>query len=109
MLDTKKNATIFLRDAKMLVETFSTCSDDMHEPDESGWDEKPVLRGGRMDNACGTQSNKGLLQSLDAGCAEAHLQMKNQDGPELLINLANLIALARIGAEAVIRKNKMAA
>jgi|TARA_R110000824_G_scaffold163428_1_gene339176 hypothetical protein len=91
----------FENEAHELLFTTADGRPDFHEPGEQGWERKPKLRGGRVDNAGGTMSNNLLVSYEQDRCAESHLEMKNDDGRVLLINVANLLALARIGATVV--------
>ena len=91
----------FEDDANELLFATADGRPDFHEPDEQGWTRKPKLRGRYVDNACGTMSNNLLIDYEQKRCAESHLEMKNEDGRVLLINMANLLALARIGATTV--------
>jgi hypothetical protein len=94
---------VHVRDAHTLLRTLQSSRPDFHEPDEQGWCEMPRLRGRYVDNAFGTLTSDGLARMENGtNCAESHLEMVNEDGTVLLINLANLISLARIGATAVI-------
>ena len=91
------------QDAEYILRTLQSSPYNFHEPDQEGWCEIPRLRGRYIDNACGTLTSEGLAEMEKDNCAESHLEMINEDGSILLINLANLIALAKIGATAVMR------
>ena len=68
---------------KKLQDFTKDCRPDMHEPDEQGI--FAFCIGERLDNAMG-----------DTGeCGEMIVILRNDDGGELKINLADLIALAR--------------
>ena len=64
------------------------CRFDMHEPDEQGISAEVV--GDHLDNAMG-----GYIGD-DQACQEFVVILKNEDNEELKVNLADLIALARL-------------
>jgi uncharacterized protein YllA (UPF0747 family) len=76
---TKWESNMFKKDLKNLLEFTKDCSDNMHEPDNSGI----------------TADIKGFVLDNAGGDAELAVVLKNNDNVKLQLNLANLIALAR--------------
>jgi hypothetical protein len=84
--------------AQQLLDFTADCRDDMHEPDEQGF-KRVSLVGDHLDNAFGNTIIVGAI----TGCYQEYVLIIERDTEEhgkvtLPINLANLIALARIGA-----------
>lgn len=69
------------------------CRLDMHEPDEQGI--IATVIGTKLDNAMGTSIRE---DALTRGYQEMVLVL-SKEGRQLRVNLADLIALARIGAK----------
>lgn len=67
------------------------CRIDMHEPDEQGIE--CILVGDHLDNACGEHID---IDAIQRHYQEYVLCLKNDKGQSFQINLADLIALARM-------------
>jgi hypothetical protein len=75
--------------ANRLLEVTKNCRDDMHEPDEQGI--TAIVTGYNLDNAMGDNPINN--------CGEFTVAIVQDDGRKEWFNLADLIALARIGAK----------
>ena len=73
-----------------LLRVTRECRPDMHEPDEQGV--KAVVTGNHLDNAMG--------DSVAGSCGEFVVTIHRDGSKSESFNLASLIALARIGADA---------
>lgn len=81
---------------KALKEFTSECREDMHEPDEQGISARVI--GDHLDNAMGNTINYTKVGILGEGSLthqEYIVVLDSKDKGSLLINLADLIALAR--------------
>lgn len=86
-----KNEAVLRETAVELLKVTRGCRPDMHEPDEQ--DVTAIVRGRVFDNA-GT--DKEIVVSFRKGVEDS--------GCTASINLATLVALARIGAQALLDK-----
>ena len=84
----------FQRIAKTLLEATKDCRESMHEPDEQ--DLTVAFSGGEFDNAGTDNEVHVILRKGDF----------SSDQTETSLNLASLIALARLGARKVIEMNE---
>ena len=77
-----------------------SCRDDMHEPDEQGI--SAVVLGNLLDNAMGDYPEVIKRSYADDGPSpfmEYVVCLKDEEGDQMWINLATLIALARKAKE----------
>jgi hypothetical protein len=84
--------------AKRLLNVTIDCKEDMHEPDENGVSAK--VFGNHLDNAMGDDP--------ETNCKEYTVEIL-RDAEELekeYFNLADLIALARVGAIYILNENE---
>lgn len=91
---------IFKRLSKKLLGFTKSCREDMHEPDEQGISARVV--GSKLDNAFGECIREDAITD---GWQEFVVILENKDYEQLQINLASLIALARVGGESLILKD----
>lgn len=77
-----------------LLQITSGCRDDMHEPDEQGVTAHVV--GYTLDNAMGDDLH---IKAIEEGWQEIVVLITKDQNTTVTLNLASLIALARIGAE----------
>jgi hypothetical protein len=90
-----------VRNAKRLLEYTKECRDDMHEPDEQGI--SAIVLGTKLDNAFG---DRIVLDPLEKGYQEIVVILENFDYKIERFNLASLIAMARIGAQTILKEEK---
>lgn len=90
--------------AKKLLPVTNGCRNTMHEPDEQTV--SAIVVGTHLDNACGDWLN---ITQLMNGTQEIVVILHREE-PEyhLSFNLADLIALARIGANEIIKQSEHA-
>ena len=82
---------------KNLLKVTEECRDDMHEPDEQGLSARVV--GYELDNAMGSSVT---ADAIIGGYQELVVVLNIRD-EEHLFNLADIIALARIGASSKVK------
>lgn len=81
--------------ARNLLVATEGCREDMHEPDEQGISARVI--GNVLNNSCGTYlGGDPVMQELLV------ILLKNEHG--VYFNLADLIALARIGARELLKQ-----
>lgn len=84
--------------AKALLEFTSECRPDMHEPDEQGF-KTVTLVGDHLDNAFGEYIDPdAVIRKF-----QEYVLLIRKHEKALPINLATLIAFARIGAEHIVK------
>lgn len=88
--------------AQQLLSLTEGCRDDMHEPDEQGF-RRVSLVGDHLDNACGnTITTDAITKRYQEYVLVIERDTDEHGAQALPINLANLIALARIGAKTLV-------
>jgi hypothetical protein len=85
------------KEGNMLLRITADCRDDMHEPDEQGL--RASVRGRVFDNAGFDTEKHVVLTRKEPGDPLVPYE-------EVAINLATLIALARVGAHSLNRSAK---
>lgn len=81
----------FSRVLKELQTATKECRNDMHEPDETGL--KVDIVGNHLDNACGNHIG---IEAVTGGFQEYVVVFHTPNGKHVPVNLANIIALARL-------------
>lgn len=99
-----------LKDAITLLTFTDGARDDFHEPDEQGISLAGVV-GTKLDNAFGERFD---LERLQNGYQEAIVMLVRDTGEpgvnryqDYQVNLATLIALARVGAKSLVAQNEV--